>query len=488
MNNMSQLSELVSRLQDARVVCVGDLMLDRYVEGTVDRVSPEAPIPVLAEQREIAMLGGVGNVLRNLAALGAACDLAAVIGIDRAGRELAKLVAREARVTPRLLSIPGRQTSIKTRFVAGGQQLLRSDRETTEPISATEQASMLEDARSALQAAENTVMVLSDYGKGVLETPLLQDLIALAKGANIPVIADPKGRDFSRYRGVSMLTPNRQELAAATAMPTGSDENVIAACRKLIADFDVGAILATRSERGMSLVTREEAHHFPARTREVFDVSGAGDTVIAVLAAAMAAGTSAPEAAQLANVAAGVVVGKVGTAVAHSNEILAALHASEFMDAEAKVVAVETLIDRASTWRRQGWRVGFTNGCFDLLHPGHVSLLKQAKATCDRLVVGLNSDASVRRLKGPDRPIQSEGSRSSVLASLAVVDLVVIFHEETPLALIEALRPDVLVKGSDYAVDEVVGAEKMRSWGGEIVLADILTGYSTTNTIRRMAK
>ena len=488
MNDMSQLSGLLSRLQDARVVCVGDLMLDRYVEGTVDRVSPEAPIPVLAEQREIAMLGGVGNVLRNLAALGAACDLAAVIGIDRAGRELAKLVTREAKVTPRLLSIPGRQTSIKTRFVAGGQQLLRSDRETTEPISATEQASMLEDARAALQAAGNTVMVLSDYGKGVLEAPLLQDLIALAKDAGIPVIVDPKGQDFGRYRGVSMLTPNRQELATATAMPTDSDENVIAACRKLIADFDVAAILATRSERGMSLVTRDEAHHFPARAREVFDVSGAGDTVIAVLAAAMAAGASAPEAAQLANVAAGVVVGKVGTAVAHSNEILAALHASEFMDAEAKVVAAETMIDRAGTWRRQGWRVGFTNGCFDLLHPGHVSLLKQAKATCDRLVVGLNSDASVRRLKGPDRPIQSEGSRSSVLASLAVVDLVVIFHEETPLDLIDALRPDVLVKGSDYAVDEVVGAEQMRSWGGEIVLADILTGYSTTNTIRRMAK
>lgn len=488
MNDMSQLSELLSRLQDARVVCVGDLMLDRYVEGTVDRVSPEAPIPVLAEQREIAMLGGVGNVLRNLAALGAACDLAAVIGIDRAGRELAKLVTREAKVTPRLLSIPSRQTSIKTRFVAGGQQLLRSDRETTEPISATEQASMLEDARSALQAAGNTVMVLSDYGKGVLEAPLLQDLIALAKDSGIPIIVDPKGQDFGRYRGVSMLTPNRQELATATAMPTDTDEDVIAACRKLIADFDVAAVLATRSERGMSLVTRDEAHHFPARTREVFDVSGAGDTVIAVLAAAMAAGASAPEAAQLANVAAGVVVGKVGTAVAHSNEILAALHASEFMDAEAKVVAAETLIDRAGTWRRQGWRVGFTNGCFDLLHPGHVSLLKQAKAICDRLVVGLNSDASVRRLKGPDRPIQSEGSRSSVLASLAVVDLVVIFHEETPLGLIDALRPDVLVKGSDYAVDEVVGAEQMRSWGGEIVLADILTGYSTTNTIRRMAK
>lgn len=487
MTDTSQLSALLSRLQEARVVCVGDLMLDRYVEGVVDRVSPEAPIPVLAVQRETSMLGGVGNVLRNLAALGVACDLVAAIGIDRAGRELAALVAREPNVTPRLLSIPDRQTSIKTRFVAGGQQLLRSDRETVEAIGTAHRASLLDDVRQALDVDDKSVLVLSDYGKGVLGDALLGDTIALARDSGRPVIVDPKGREFSRYRGATLLTPNRAELAAATGMATDSDEDVAAACRKLIADIGIEAVLATRSERGMTLVARDAEHHLPARAREVFDVSGAGDTVVAVLAAAMAAGAPAPEAAQLANVAAGVVVGKMGTAAAHPNEILTALHASEFLDAEAKIVAQETLGDRVAAWRRHGWRVGFTNGCFDLLHPGHVSLLKQAKAACDRLVVGLNSDDSVKRLKGPDRPIQGEASRASVLASMAMVDTVVIFHDDTPLDLIEALRPEVLIKGSDYAIDEVVGAELMQRWSGKVVLAELLSGHSTTDTIRRMA-
>jgi D-beta-D-heptose 7-phosphate kinase/D-beta-D-heptose 1-phosphate adenosyltransferase len=228
-------------------------------------------------------------------------------------------------------------------------------------------------------------------------------------------------------------------------------------------------------------------HHLPARARAVFDVSGAGDTVVAIVAASIAAGASLIEAAQLANVGAGVVVGKVGTAVAHPAEIIAALHESEFQDAEIKVATVETMCERAQAWRRRGWRIGFTNGCFDLLHPGHISLLKQARAACDRLVVGLNSDTSVKRLKGEDRPVQSESSRAAVLASLAAVDMVVVFHEDVPLNLINALRPDVLVKGADYALDEVVGAQEVKSWGGKVVLADLLSGHSTSNTIRRIA-
>jgi D-beta-D-heptose 7-phosphate kinase/D-beta-D-heptose 1-phosphate adenosyltransferase len=283
------------------------------------------------------------------------------------------------------------------------------------------------------------------------------------------------------------LTPNRHELAFATGMATETDDDVVAACRCLIEQIEVGAVLATRSERGMSLVDRETAHHLPARAREVYDVSGAGDTVVAVLAAAVAAGAPVLEAAQLANVAAGVVVGKVGTAAAHPAEILTALHESEMMGAEAKIVTRQMMLDRAETWRRQGWRVGFTNGCFDLLHPGHISLLKQARGACDRLVVGLNSDASTRRLKGPERPVQGEASRAAVLASLATVDLVVVFHDDTPLDLINTLRPEVLVKGADYSENQVVGAEEVKSWGGEVVLADILSGHSTTGTIQRMA-
>jgi D-beta-D-heptose 7-phosphate kinase/D-beta-D-heptose 1-phosphate adenosyltransferase len=300
-------------------------------------------------------------------------------------------------------------------------------------------------------------------------------------------VVDPKGRDFGKYRGATLVTPNRQELALATGLPTETDEDVAAAGRRVIEAHGIAAVLATRSERGMTLVERDAVHHLPARAREVFDVSGAGDTVVAIVAASIAAGAPLPLAAKLANLGAGVVVGKVGTAVVHPAEILTALHESEFMDAEAKVATLQTMLDRALTWRRRGWRVGFTNGCFDLLHPGHVSLLKQARAACDRLVVGLNSDSSVKRLKGADRPIQGETSRAAVLASLAAVDLVVIFHEDDPMKLINALRPDVLVKGADYRLDEVVGAAEVQSWGGKVVLANILNGHSTSDTIRRMA-
>lgn len=483
----SQISALLSRLPQARVVCVGDLMLDRYIEGRVNRLSPEAPIPVLEVQREQAMLGGVGNVLRNLVALGVTAELVAAIGVDRAGRELAALLAQEPHLTPRLVSIPGRQTSVKTRFLAGNQQLLRADRETTDAIADADSRSLLADAAAALKQVPDAPLVLSDYGKGVIDDALAAALIDLARAAHRPVVVDPKGRDYGKYRGATLLTPNRLELALATGMPTETDDEVVDACRKLMAAHGIAAVLATRSERGMTLVEGDAVHHLPARAREVFDVSGAGDTVVAIVAASIAAGAPLALAAKLANLGAGVVVGKVGTAVAHPAEILSALHESEFMDADAKVVTRQTMAERAQTWRRRGWRVGFTNGCFDLLHPGHVSLLQQARSACDRLVVGLNSDASVKRLKGAERPIQSETSRAAVLASLASVDLVVIFGEDDPLKLIDALRPDVLVKGADYSLSQVVGADEVQSWGGKVVLADILSGHSTSDTIRRMA-
>lgn len=487
MKDASQVSSLLVRLAEGHVVCVGDVMLDRYVEGAVERISPEAPIPVLAVRRETAMLGGAGNVLRNLTALGVRADLVAAIGVDQAGRELAALVAKEPGVTPRLVSVPERPTSIKTRFLAGGQQLLRADRETSAPLADDFRASLLGDARAALAEAPGAVLALSDYGKGTLDPAALESLIAEARKAGHPVVVDPKGRDFARYRGATLITPNRHELAAATGLPTDTDQAVAKACRRLAKKVGVEAVLATRSEQGMSLVAGGTVRHLPARARAVFDVSGAGDTVVALTAAAIAVGASLEEAARIANVAAGVVVGKVGTAVAYPSEVLSALHENELMVAETKVKTLPALLEDAARWRRADQRIGFTNGCFDLLHPGHVSLLNQARAACDRLVVGLNSDASVRRLKGEDRPVQSEASRAAVLASLAAVDRVVVFHEDTPMRIIEALRPDLLVKGADYALDEVVGGEAVRSWGGEVMLADILEGHSTSDTIRRMA-
>jgi D-beta-D-heptose 7-phosphate kinase/D-beta-D-heptose 1-phosphate adenosyltransferase len=497
MSDTGTLASLLARLVGARVICVGDIMLDRFVEGSVERISPEAPIPVFGVKRESEMLGGAGNVARNIAAIGAEAALISVVGDDDAGHRLGALVEETPGISATFIKDPARPTTIKTRYVAAGQQLLRADKETVAPLSANAAKAVVSAVTKHLDGAvtaatfdvatpDHGVLVLSDYGKGVLDDALLKSLIGVAKERGALVIVDPKGEDYSRYNGAGILTPNRQELAAASGLSVGSDDEVIAACRLVIKAAGVDAVLATRSEQGMSLVSAGSVDHLPARAREVFDVSGAGDTVAAVLGAAHSAGAALPAAAALANVAAGVVVGKIGTAVAYPAEILSALHETEMLGADTKVMVLDGARDRLAAWRRQGLRCGFTNGCFDLLHPGHISLLNQSKAACDRLIVGLNSDHSVRRLKGPERPIQSETSRAQVLASLAMVDLVVIFDEETPVKLIEALRPEILVKGADYTIEQVVGAEQVQSWGGRVVLAEILDGHSTTGTIEKM--
>jgi D-beta-D-heptose 7-phosphate kinase/D-beta-D-heptose 1-phosphate adenosyltransferase len=486
MSEISVLAERVEKLKGTAVLCIGDAMLDRFVYGAVDRISPEAPIPVLCIEREDAMLGGAGNVVRNLVALGATPAFVAVVGDDDAGREVGRLLGEHDGIDPCLVIEPGRQTTIKTRFFASSQQLLRADRETRAPLTDYSRERVLSRTDGLIAGA--SVVVLSDYGKGVLAEPVVGELIARARAQGKPVIVDPKGTDYSRYRGATLLTPNRKELHEATGMAVNSDAAVVAAARKLIDTCGVEAVLVTRSQDGMSLVTaRGEVHHLPAEAREVFDVSGAGDTVIATLAAAVGSGAPLLEAARIANVAAGIVVGKVGTAVAYGAEVVAALHHDEILSAESKVAGVAEALEVVERWRRKGIKVGFTNGCFDLLHPGHISLLGQAKGACDRLVVGLNSDASVQRLKGPTRPVQSEAARATVLASLSSVDLVVIFGEDTPLELIRALKPDVLVKGADYTVETVVGAPDVMGWGGQVVLANLVDGQSTTNTIKKMS-
>lgn len=469
------------------MLCLGDVMLDRYVYGTVERVSPEAPIPVLRIERVRVMLGGAGNVVRNLAALGARSRLLSATGEDAAGREVGALLEAESKVEPYLTAEKGRATGIKTRFIAGTQQLLRTDQETVGAIAPASETALLRSLAPAI--AKAGAVVLSDYGKGVLTGKILSETIKLAHAAKKPLIVDPKAMDYGCYRGADLITPNRVELVAATRMPAGTDDEIVAAARRLIEECGFGAVLATRGPDGMTLVTAAgETDHLPAEAREVFDVSGAGDTVAATMAAALAAGFVLVDAARLANVAAGIVVGKAGTAVAHAEELFAALHAQELMSHEAKVVPLSRALERIETWRRQGLKIGFTNGCFDLLHPGHISLFAQARAACDRLVVGLNSDGSVTRLKGAGRPIQHESERAIVLASLATVDLVVIFAEDTPMGLIKAVRPEVLIKGADYTVDTVVGAEFVRSYGGRVLLAQLAPGHSTTATLKRMGR
>jgi D-beta-D-heptose 7-phosphate kinase/D-beta-D-heptose 1-phosphate adenosyltransferase len=481
----ARLAALLGGFGTARVLCIGDVMLDHYVYGEVERISPEAPIPVLHVARETRYPGGAGNVVRNLAALGARCCFLSLVGADDAGRELKRLTGESEQVEAHLLVERGRTTTVKTRYIAGTQQMLRADRETITPIGAAR-----EDLLRLVDQAvtEYPVMVVSDYAKGVLGDGVATAIIARARAAGRTVIVDPKGRNYGRYRGATLVKPNRRELADASGLPVGTPDEIVAAARRLIVEAEVEALLVSLSQDGMMLVEADGAVHvLPAQAREVFDVSGAGDTVVATLATAIAAGASLADAARLANLAAGIVVAKVGTAVTYAAELADALGDIEH-GSGPKALPLPLAIDRIEAWRRQGLRIGFTNGCFDLLHPGHVSLLAQARAACDRLVVGLNSDASVRRLKGDSRPVQSEASRAAVLGSLASVDLVVVFEEDTPINLLEAIRPDVLVKGADYTVATVVGADLVQSYGGRILLAELSPGHSTTATIARMGR
>ena len=485
---MTERSDLAQRVQDfakARILCVGDVMLDRYVYGTVERISPEAPIPILAVVRETAMLGGAGNVVRNLAALKASCCFVSLIGEDPAGREVTHLIAAEPLVEPNLLPEPGRVTTIKVRYVAGSQQLLRADRETVRPAKPHTESELVRRAADDLKHCQ--AVVLSDYGKGVLSDDVIGQVIAAARAQGRPVVVDPRGSDPKRYAGATVITPNRRELGELAGLRIGTPEQIRDAARVVMAKGGIEAVLVTLSQDGMALFTaRGEEHHLRAEAREVYDVSGAGDTVVALLACGLASGLALVDAARLASVAAGIVVGKTGTAVVYPEELVFALRAEDLRFGEAKAASIDQALEKVAGWRRQGFRVGFTNGCFDLLHPGHVSLLAQARSRCDKLIVAINSDASVSRLKGPERPVHSEASRAAVLGSLATVDLVVVFGEDTPLEIIRALKPDLLVKGADYTVDTVVGADVVHSYGGEVYLAELAEGHSTTDVIRRM--
>ena len=476
------LGAYVKKFHRASVLVVGDAMLDRYVYGDVSRVSPEAPVPILTVTREVAMPGGAGNVVRNLVALDAAAAFVSVVGDDQAGSELTSLVGGQERVEPWLLVQGGRTTTLKTRYIAQGQHLIRADREETVALPEKLAERLVRIALDAMAAT--SVTVLSDYRKGVLTEAVAQQLIEGAKKLGRKVIVDPKGRDYTRYRGADIVTPNRKELLEATGLPVETEAQIVQAAQSLLAQFGFGAVLVTRAEDGMSLITPDSVRHYPGEAKEVFDVSGAGDTVVATLATAIAAEVPLAEAARLANIAGGIVVGKVGTAVARPADLLAAI--APVTGALRKVVTAAAAAEAAERWRLRGYKVGFTNGCFDLLHPGHVHLLEQCRAMCDRLIVGINSDTSVQRLKGPTRPAQGEAARAAVLASLASVDLVCLFEEDTPIELIKQIKPDLLIKGADYTRETVVGADLVESWGGRVALAKLLPGHSTTATLARL--
>lgn len=475
--DLGGLQALLDKARGLTIACVGDLMLDRYVYGEVSRISPEAPIPVLRARRTVAMPGGVGNVARNVAALGATARLGGVAGDDAPGAELASLVYAEDRIEDFIARTAAGGTIVKTRYVSGGQQLMRLDEE--EPVVGAFERDDVFSNTSAI--------LLSDYAKGVVTERLIRSALWQAQNAGIPVIVDPKGRDFARYGAADVIKPNASELAGATGLPVETDAEVEAALTALLEATTAKAIVVTRAGKGMSLMRRGgPVRHFPGRAREVFDVSGAGDTGLAALGLALGAGASLEQAVQLAILASGVVVGKSGTAVVTPAELIEAEVSQHAGAALAKVSGLDDLAAEVEAWRAQGLKIGFTNGCFDILHRGHVAYLAQARSWCDRLVVALNTDASVRALKGEGRPVNDLDSRAVVIGGLASVDRVTSFDDPTPIRLIERLRPDVLIKGADYTREGVVGGDRVESWGGEVRLAAFTDGFSTTRTIETM--
>ena len=473
-------------LADQTVLCIGDLMLDEFVYGEVSRISPEAPTPVIAVKRVESMIGGAGNVARNLVALGTRCIFIGAVGDDDAGAVLTKALGTHPLIEFHLVVDGTRQTTRKVRFVSEhhSTHLLRADWETAAAVDTASEDALIGHVVKALPRAG--AVVLSDYAKGALTARVIRAVIDAANARGKPVVVDPKGRDYSIYRGATVVTPNRLELADATHSAARTDDEVADAATKLCEALVVKAVLVTRSEAGMTLATNGAAIHVPAYPVRVRDVSGAGDTVVAVVSAMLAMGADFESAMRAANAAGAVVVGKRGTATASVAELRSRILPAATLAPEEKIVFDWAVLDdHLVEWRKQGLRIGFTNGCFDLLHPGHVKLLAGARAACDRLVVGLNGDASVTRLKGPGRPVQPVQSRAEVLAALEAVDLVAVFDEDTPEKLISRVKPTVLVKGSDYTREEVVGREIVEALGGEIILVDIVPGHSTTSMVER---
>ena len=463
--------------QHARLLVIGDVMLDRYWHGSASRVSPEAPVPVVKVANREDRPGGAGNVALNIAALGSAVRLVGVVGDDETGLELYSRL-KAAGVYCDFLQSEEKPTITKLRIISQHQQLIRLDFE--KAFEASDIIGLQDKAKSLVD--DSQVMVLSDYGKGALQD--INDLIDLGRSRNIPIIVDPKGTDFTKYRGATLITPNLTEFEAVMG-GSHNEEELVNKGLRLVRELNLEAILITRGEHGMTLIRPDSPElHLPARAQEVFDVTGAGDTVISVLAASMAAGDGFADATALANLAAGLVVGKLGTAAISGPELRRAMLADQ--NSGRGVMTAEQLQIVVQDAKAHGEKIIFTNGCFDIIHAGHVGYLADAKQLGDRLVVAINDDDSVRRLKGAGRPINPVERRMAVLAGLEAVDWVVSFSEDTPEPLLESLQPEVLVKGGDYTKDQVVGGSYVESYGGMVRVLEFLDNCSTSAIMEKM--
>jgi D-beta-D-heptose 7-phosphate kinase/D-beta-D-heptose 1-phosphate adenosyltransferase len=478
------LSLIESGFAELRILVIGDVMLDRSIWGDVDRISPEAPVPVLRSVRTTTAPGGAANVAMNLVGLGVKAAQAGFWGNDLEMRELSALLT-PAGVDFSGMIVSAHSTISKTRIVSRNQQLLRLDVESANPRPPAEHQALLERSLQLVGTAD--AVILSDYAKGALSAQLCQAVIALARERGIPVLVDPKGPDFNKYAGATTICPNLQELGLVTGIDRHHLTELLDAAQKLVSQLGIDYLTVTMSEKGIRILYPDAVFHSPTRAREVFDVTGAGDTVIATLAASLAAGLDAEAGVSLANIAAGIVVAKTGTAPISRNELVAEFTDSPQMKGPDKILDLQHLLVRLAEWRANGDRIVFTNGCFDILHVGHITLLEQCREFGDKVVIGLNSDASVKRLKGPTRPLVGEKERARVLAALGSTDAVIIFDEATPFELIRSVRPDVLVKGGDYTASTIVGADDVVTWGGRVEIVPTVIGASTTNTIRKMS-
>ena len=474
---MPQIPELISalsELQNRSVCIIGDVMLDRYISGHVDRISPEAPIPILSQTNSQNVPGGASNVARNLVHIGCQVHLHGAIGQDDAAEALCHNLSALPQLNFEPVICADRPTTLKTRFMSSGQQILRLDHEEKTPISPTQQKDLLTQLNRS--DAHYDIIILSDYAKGMLPPSLCQDIILTAQKTDTKVIIDPKASDLSAYRGAYAITPNLKELQAILSRPLSALDDIATAASELAQDYDIQHIIVTLGGRGMLVAcASDEAVHIPGHPCTVYDVSGAGDTVVALLSACLAGDIPLHQALQTANLAASLVVSKLGTASLCPGELILAAQP------ELPTLDITSLLAQISAWRDNGQTIGFTNGCFDLLHPGHMHILKQAAQATDRLIIGLNSDSSVAGLKGPDRPLHSEQNRAAILNALEWVDAVILFDEDTPKALIEAISPDVLTKGGDYRAEDIIGYDHVTGYGGHVHIIDTHSLYSTTS-------
>ena len=461
------------------ILVIGDLMIDHYLWGSCDRISPEAPVQVVNVKKENSVLGGAGNVINNLVSLGSSVEVISVIGDDSVANELKTLLSNIGVSFDNLVVEKGRKTSKKSRLMASNQQVLRYDSESVDEISKNSSNKILEILEKNIK--NYSAIILSDYKKGVLTTTLTQDIIKLANRHKIKVLADPKGKDFSKYKGAYTLTPNKKEAMEATNIDIKDEKSLVEALKSLKQNCNLEVSLITLSEQGIAIFD-DELFTSPTAAREVFDVTGAGDTVIASITFALSCGVDIKKALYFANLAAGVVVGKIGSATATLDEIYEYESQLNKSSSSSHIKTFDEIEKLAKKLHSQGKKIVFTNGCFDILHVGHVKYLEEAKSYGDVLILGLNADSSVRKLKGSSRPINSQDDRAYILASLESVDYVVIFEEETPYELIKLIKPHVLVKGGDYEGKEVVGQDI----ADELKLVQFVDGKSTTNTIKRI--